>query len=100
MVRENLRCFLVRREADWAARCIDTGLEASAASPEQARAALDALLEAFCYERNRASAPVGVRAVPLRERLAYWHAGLRSAPDGVPLAYVFSWPPELLYGLA
>lgn len=100
MSHEKMRCYLARWGDGWRAACIDADLDAHARTPEQARAALDALLESYCHDRQAAPGRPEAHRRSLTANLRYWRARFARSPSGEPLAYTFHWPPILLFGLA
>ncbi|MEO5699280.1 MAG: hypothetical protein ABIS17_01205 [Casimicrobiaceae bacterium] len=96
-----MRCYLAPARNGWIAVCLDAGLYASGATPDAARAALGRKLENYCHALEDPGARQEPRTTHgLVAYLAYWRAKCSKGPSGEPLAYVFSGPPVLLFGLA
>jgi len=100
---ERLRCFIQRERGCWKAYCVDVDLSATGASPDEARAALDLLLDRFCYEGQDATAGnSAARRASFPRRTRYWAARLFGR-EGAPYTrhcYDYHSPPQLLSGLS
>ena len=100
---EHLRCFVQRERGCWKAYCVDVDLSATGESREQARAALDHLLDGYCYERQDASARMApAPRASFGRRTRYWAARLLGH-EGRPYTrqcYEYRAPPQLLTGLS
>ena len=100
---ERLRCFIERERGCWKAYCVDVDLSAAGETPDEARAALDHLLDRFCYERQEASADSSLATrVSFQRRTRYWAARIFGR-EGTPYTrhcYDYRSPPQLLTGLS
>lgn len=101
MSRERMRCFVEREGSGWKAYCVDVDLAAAGNTCGEARAALDGVLERYCYERDENGASRARRPHVMR-RVKYWAARLLGHDAGAYTrhCYEFRAPPQLLTGLA
>jgi len=98
-----MRCFVERGRSGWKAYCVDVDIAAEGDTCNEARAALDRLLERYCYERDENAPPSRAprRSHPLR-RARYWAARVlyHDADAYTRHCYDFHAPPQVLNGLA
>lgn len=106
-----MRCFVEHDGTGWKAYCVDVDLAGVGNTWMEARAALDTLLERYCYDLDEgATSARALRRPQLMRKLKYWTArllGARSPEESVNGAcaytrhcYEFHAPPQLLVGLA
>lgn len=100
---DHLRCFIERERGGWKAYCVEVDLSASGTTPDAARAALDRLLDRYCYEReDSAAAPQPARRAGFGRRSRYWAARLLGHESGPHMrrCYEYHSPPQIVTGLS
>lgn len=102
MSQERLRCFVERVGAGWKAYCVDVDLAATGDTSDEARAALDRILERHCYEGDENDSTTRTLRKPQLLRRWKYGAARLFGHDGVYTrhCYEFRAPPQLLTGLA
>ena len=100
---EHLRCFVERVRGGWKAYCVDVDLCASGSTPDEACAALDGLLDGYCYEcEDGSTAAAPPRRASFGRRTRYWAARLLGHEGGAQArrCYDYHSPPQIVAGLS